>query len=372
MNLLSEEKSLLSIIQQAQEKIVTENILLFYEKKPYKKIFEYQINILIPNPSEPTKNLLTTISTSSTSSSTLSPSKDYEFILEISLTRNRIHLYSLNIPYISDGRDLLSNINQSIKTDIFDLKKFDLMEIIQNLKIFTNDISKIDPRIGRYYLGEEYDTNFIKNLKNIICLPCRHLDVVGGGLTENPSLICISNEYLLLFEHIRKNFKNIINISNDNNQKINLVFYGNLRSLISFKKSIIGSVVSFYWKRICPKSKNEKVFHLQINSDKDPDMHKVMDVLIEKINNFGMKMNIYRRKEGKLPGISIIKIEKRIKKYEIKLKNNVIKSKGIKLLLNLYEKAIEYYSALNDEKYIDYKNKIQDILSNEKYSELVK
>ena len=41
------------------------------------------------------------------------------------------------------------------------------------------------------------------------------------------------------------------------------------------------------------------------------------------------------------------------------------------MLLQLYEKAIEYYSAINDKKYIEYNNKIKKILKNEKYSKLI-
>ena len=43
----------------------------------------------------------------------------------------------------------------------------------------------------------------------------------------------------------------------------------------------------------------------------------------------------------------------------------------IKELLKLYEKAIEYYSAINDKRYILYNNKIRRILKNEKYSKLI-
>ena len=41
--------------------------------------------------------------------------------------------------------------------------------------------------------------------------------------------------------------------------------------------------------------------------------------------------------------------------------------KVIKELLELYEKAVEYYSSINDKRYIDYNNKIRRILKNEKY-----
>ena len=40
-------------------------------------------------------------------------------------------------------------------------------------------------------------------------------------------------------------------------------------------------------------------------------------------------------------------------------------------LLSNYEKAVEYYSAVGDKKYEDYKNKIQELLKNEKFNKFV-
>ena len=43
----------------------------------------------------------------------------------------------------------------------------------------------------------------------------------------------------------------------------------------------------------------------------------------------------------------------------------------LKKLLALYEDAIVYYSAINDNRYNEYNNKVRKLLKNEKYSELL-
>ena len=81
-------------------------------------------------------------------------------------------------------------------------------------------------------------------------------------------------------------------------------------------------------------------------------------------------MNIYAKKKGNVPNINIEATENNIKVHEDKIKSEE-NAKVIKELLELYEKAIEYYSAINDKRYILYNGKIRRILKNEKYSKLL-
>ena len=106
-------------------------------------------------------------------------------------------------------------------------------------------------------------------------------------------------------------------------------------------------------------------------SDIDSDMENIMDLLIKKIENIGYRMNIYQKRKGIIPEINIQSTEENIKTYEDKLNTEEENGKVIKELLELYEKAIEYYSAINDKRYIDYNDKIRRILKNEKYSKLI-
>jgi hypothetical protein len=151
------------------------------------------------------------------------------------------------------------------------------------------------------------------------------------------------------------------------NNKFTLVFYGNIKSIISFKKSLVGSIVNINFR----KDMNGKDLNLKIMSDIDNDMENIMDLLIKKIENIGYRMNIYQKRKGNIPEINIQNTEENIKTYEDKLNTEEENGKVIKELLELYEKAIEYYSAINDKRYIDYNNKIRSILTNEKYSKLI-
>ena len=99
-------------------------------------------------------------------------------------------------------------------------------------------------------------------------------------------------------------------------------------------------------------------------------MDKVMDLLIEKIKNIGFKMNINEQKKGVLPNVNPEKIEGEIARLESQLKNkdNVL---VFNKLLERYEKIIEYYSAANNNKYVEYNEKMKDLLRNEKYSKYI-
>ena len=128
---------------------------------------------------------------------------------------------------------------------------------------------------------------------------------------------------------------------------------------------MVGSIVTLSFRR----DLNNKMFNLKISGDEE-DMDKIMDILIEKIKNIGYRMNIYEKKQGKLPPINIKETEKNINFYEEKLEKEE-NTNILKKLLSYYEEAIEYYSAINDNRYIEYNNKVKKILKNEKYSQLL-
>ena len=122
------------------------------------------------------------------------------------------------------------------------------------------------------------------------------------------------------------------------------------------------------------KSKKDEIidclFSLKIKSNIDEDMDKIMDILIEKIKKIGFKMNINEKKNGELPDIDLQKVENEINRLELQLKNRENVLVFNKLLQN-YEKIIEYYSAANDDKYIEYNNKMKELLTNEKYAKYI-
>ena len=285
-----------------------------------------------------------------------------ELLLFINLLTDRIYLYSLNLIQISDGRDLLPYITYKFYNKI-NYKSNNIIELIEKINIFLSTLTEKNlSKTGRFYLGEIYDIDLISNLKYIYKFNCFHCDIIDGNYQDIPSLITISDDYFCLYEYGNIYNKNIKNEKNE----FTLVFYANIKSIISFKKSMVGSIVTITFR----KDLNDKNFTLKIMSDIDEDMDKIMDILIKKIENIGYRMNIYEKKKGNIPDINIEITEENIELYENRIKNED-NAESLKMLLQLYEKAIEYYSAINDKKYIEYNNKIKKILKNEKYSKLL-
>lgn len=330
------EKLLEEHLINLQKKLEQDNIICKYQKKSY----EYYIFLYIP--SKENNN------------------KKYELLLLINLIKNRIYLYSFNIIKISDGRDLLPFITNKLYNKI-NLNSLDLYQLVENINKFILSLTEKNlSKIGRFYLGEEYNINIISNLKNIYTVNCYHCDLINGNYFDIPSLVTISDDYFCLYEYNNNNYMK-------DNDKFFLVFYGTIKSILSFKKSLVGSTVTITFR----KDMNGKDLSIKIMSYIDNDMEEIMNILIKKIENIGYRMNIYQKRKGNIPDINIENTEENIKTHEDLLKLEGENGKVIKELLELYEKAIEYYSAINDNKYIDYNNKIRRILKNEKYSKLI-
>ena len=92
---------------------------------------------------------------------------------------------------------------------------------------------------------------------------------------------------------------------------------------------------------------------------------------------FGKEYNIskkdIKRKMGKLPSIDIEKTEKKIMDLEknIEIEKNELTSNQINQLMNLYQTAIEYYSAVNNPRYAEITQKIQNLLNSKQLKEFM-
>ena len=242
------------------------------------------------------------------------------------------------------------------------------MNIVKNTKNFLINVSgniknnSLDKNIGNFYLGEEYDILLIKSLQELKKIPCRHIEIINQIKTETPSLCCISNNFFCLYE-----FGTACNkyLTNDE-YKFTLVFYSTLDLISSFQKESDNSI-SLFWKTKYEDTK----FILKLKSDIISDMNFIMDTLVNQLKSSGKNMEMTEKKEGEIPKINIEETEKEIFNYETQLKEKEDKDIFDKLLKS-YEQAIVYYSAINDNRYISYNNKIQEMLKNEKYSEYIK
>ena len=344
---IDDEYLLLKKFEDLKIKEFSENMSINYSKAKYDQIIEYHLNISFPNPYSQEQTIFP---------------NTINFILEIILSQKTIHLYSKNLNPISDGRDLLPSL---FNTPIvyLNINKLDLLTIIKHLKNFINNLTKQNSFIGKFYLGKEYDISIISNLETLHKTSCFHIDKINNEIINIPSLLCIGNENILLFEYGKISNKNI----SDEKYKFTLVFYANLTSLTSFRKTMIGSFVSLNFL----KNNHEYRIPLKIYSENDDEMEKVIDILIEKIQKKGKQLDIFKKKKGELPKINIKEIENNISNFENEFKNKANNDLFNKLIKE-YEQAIEYYSAINDQRYIEYKNKLKELLTDPKNAEFIK
>ena len=343
--LSDEEKLIESKIKFLQENLKDETISFELKKMTYDKISEFQFIFSFPSINEKKEDKV-------------------KFLLSLNFTSKKIFLYSLTLSQISDGRDLLPYIMHNYCNN-YNFESLNLFNIVKNIKIFLSSFSNKDKdvtKLGRFYLGEQYDINLISSLKDLFIQRCFHYDSIDGNYNNIPSLVTISDDYLCLYEYGVESNKYLKEIKN----KFILVFYGNIKSILSFKKSLYFPSITITFRR----GLNNIIFILKICGDEEEDIDSIMDILIEKIKKIGYRMNIYEKKKGQLPPINIVNTEKNISLYEEKLQKEA-NANIFKKLLSFYEEAIEYYSAINDKKYIEYNNKVKKLLKNEKYSELL-
>ena len=328
---MSEEQIQLETqINNLEKNLKEENISIFSEKMLYPNVIEYQIIIHFPNEKiDKEKEKLNEL-------------KEYIFIIEISLTKHEIRLFSKNINSINDGRDLFRDLTLS-KNNNF-TSDFDLNIIVSAIKQFLKNIKGIDTRIWYFYIDSQYDLNILNYItegnKNLLFSKVKLMEKVNNRNLEIPVNCLISEDYFCLFENIPKN-----------KFKIKLTFYSSLKILKSFNKSYVGSIITLLWKQYGPVE-----YEMKLTSENDDLINQMVEFIIQKIRNFGFHMDIIKRKDGKLPEINISKIEREISQMEIQMKNggNIL---IFNKLLSNYKKNVEYYFAVVVNKYEDYSNR---------------
>ena len=247
-------------------------------------------------------------------------------------------LYCLTVfshPHLCDGRNLINDIfnkewtydNIPIDVIINRIPKF----IIKNSEY--NNKSLI---LGKYMMSHLYPISLLKNLPIFF-----HL------IPENNNIITIGDISLCLYELEKENnFKNC-----------KLISFINIKDIIEIQTKQKTNLILIKYK--CDKTTKK----LNINSQ---NVETIENILKE-------KMKIYKKKKGKLPDIDIKYLEKEIAQKEKELLNKENGEKNIVMykekclrLMDLYQQSIEYYSAVNDPKFMDINIKIRKLIeSNE-------
>ena len=238
-------------------------------------------------------------------------------------------LYCLTVfshPHLCDGRNLINNVIN----DKWSNKKYPLESIINKIPKFIIKYTDTDynsTMVGKYIPNEIYKINFLKKLPIFL-----HF------ITNENEILTISDISLCIF------------ILDTNLGFCKLSFFIDIKNIVHINPNPKKNKIVITYKN-SSESKHKKI---NINT---ANVETITTILNEKIK-------IYRKKSGKLPDINIRNVEKEIEEKEKELKDNDINIDKKLYLMSLYQKAVEYYSAVNNPKFIEITNKIHKLLAN--------
>ena len=263
-------------------------------------------------------------------------------------------------PHIFDGRDLLDDV---IKMP-WNSKIFLIEEIINKIPRFIIhfNTSLEDGYllvVGKYIKDHLYEKKLINKMP-VFSSKIKQKEARTFKSVLKPKLLTISDLSICLYEIVPKN-----------QEYYKLSFHANLSDLATFKRNTQENLITLTFKNI---NDQNKTFDIVIKTE---DTEEIRSILLEKMELFGKEYNIskkdIKRKMGKLPSIDIEKTEKKIMDLEknIEIEKNELTSNQINQLMNLYQTAIEYYSAVNNPRYAEITQKIQNLLNSKQLKEFM-
>ena len=266
-------------------------------------------------------------------------------------------LTKFSVPELSDGRDFLEDV---LSHPWIPRKKNCLKKLVSLIPDFINNyLENIHNKnyikfIGKFYLDNNYEFNILKLFPNLYYGDIIEIVPLGNDkkVCDEKRKIMITDGFLLLFVE-----KSIFEPN-----KLKLIFWGPIGSLSLIRQVQSKKVIELTWK-----IKKEKISLMRLKTEND---EKIFDILMECLTKKKIQYKIENlasvAKKGEIPPIDIGAVEQEISKLEIKIK---IKSKDgthneiAKQLMNLYEKAVQYYSAINDQTYQIYTKKTKKLIS---------
>ena len=285
-----------------------------------------------------------------------------KFLLKISkdFPKEEPELYCITkfcYPHIYDGRNLIDEVIKSKWTN----NVYNLDTIINRIPKFIIEFnSSLEDGylllVGKYKINQIYSTEriqqfpiYIKNVKENIKIKNKN--------TKVNKILTISDLSFCLYEKESKHYSK-------------LTFQSNLSNLISIKRNTEFNTITFIWKN---KDNDKEKIEIEIITN---DTEEIKKILLEKMELFGKEYNvnqkIIKKRMGKLPYTDIEKVEKQIKLIEKEFEEKKDANMDIVHRLNsLYQKAVEYYSAINSPEFKIYTNKIKELMGTQKINELI-
>ena len=297
--------------------------------------------------------------------------EDLKFLLHIkkNFPIGTPYLYCLSqifYPDLCDIRDILPDIIR--KRWGKNRKYYHIKTIINKIPEFMNKYiekrySKEDnknPLIGKFHLDTFYQN------KHLLLFPHLFFDnVYEKVFFENSDLYSDEGRKLYICEGFILLFTETSIFQSEN---LNLIFYAAIKSLIHIKHYTESDTVEFTWK-----IKGGRNSLMRIRTKEAGNIVKIItEILKKKKIKHQITNKDFRPKEGEIPQIDIDLVEEEINKYEVTLRlQENVNQENVNYLMKLYEKAVQYYSAINDSKYEVYMNKIHDMFSNEEFTKLL-
>ena len=280
------------------------------------------------------------------------------------------------LPELCDCRDLLEDTLQMKWDSTNCFLKLIISQIpsfIQRYLLYynNNDNNSTDlfakrKFFGKYYLDSIYEITIIKYI------PYLYFDVISEivKIEEDENSMNIEDRKILITDNFVLLFCNKSLYELD---QLKLVFIGPITSLIYIRQLITDGIVLLNW--IIKGKQNNNFFTMKLRT---PDGDYIVDTLIDNLSKRSIKFKVTNKlngnikREGSVPFVEINLVEEEIKHLEKKINDKEEMSKeSISILVNLYEKAVQYYSALNDEKFKIYVEKLHKIYSNNEYTLLL-
>ena len=278
------------------------------------------------------------------------------------------------LPELCDGRDLLEDTLQMkwdsdncfLKLIISQIPSF----IQRYLSYYNNNKNEIINRklFGRYYLDSIYELSIIKYI------PYLYFDVISEviGNPEKKTKMKLEDRKILITDNFLLLFCNKSLYELD---QLRLIFVGPITSLVHIRQLAKNGMILLKWMIKGKGLINQNFYQMQL---KTQDGDYIVDTLIENLNRRSIqfkvtnKINSNVKREGSVPLVDINTVEEEIKKIEKKIINKEdITKDNISMLVSLYEKAIQYYSALNDDRFEICIKKLHNIYSNNEYTSLL-
>ena len=258
-------------------------------------------------------------------------------------------IYKFSFPHLCDWRDVLEDILETTW-----LTQYKLIDIINKIPKFILDYTKSLNEgflilAGNFYLGSKYDLDFLEKLP-VFTKRVKEKEILFGKYVESNKLLVISDLYFCLYE-----------IDKKNKNKGELTFWSNIKALITIKRIVKENICTFIWRNKFDNKKEHEIYIVI------PHGEEVVNLMISKMESFGIKYNISQKtigpKEGKLPSCDIETVEKEIEEYEKKINQKDVSVEMVQYLILLYERAIEYYSAINNPRYEHFMKKTKECMN---------